>query len=68
MIMADSPSPGHGNGEATAAAAQAAPPVMRETLPIPDSQHVGLTTYDAKDPHTKYPPITMLRPPAGAAW
>jgi len=23
-------------------------------------------TYDAKDPNTKYPPITMLRPPAGA--
>ena len=39
---------------------------MRETLPIPDSQHVGLTTYDAKDPNTRYPPITMLRPPAGA--
>ena len=39
---------------------------MRETLPIPDSQRVGLTTYDAKDPNTRYPPITMLRPPAGA--
>jgi arylsulfatase len=39
---------------------------MRETLPIPDPQQVGLTTYDAKDPNTKYPPITMLRPPAGA--
>ncbi|MGO9383030.1 MAG: arylsulfatase [Mycobacterium sp.] len=39
---------------------------MRETLPIPDSQCVGLTTYDAKDPNTRYPPITMLRPPAGA--
>jgi hypothetical protein len=23
----------------------------------PDSQHVGLTTYDAKDPDTKFPPI-----------
>ena len=67
--MADSPSSGHGNGEAPAGAApspQAAPPVLRATLPIPDSQHVGLTTYDAKDPNTKYPPITMLRPPAGA--
>ena len=67
--MADSPSPGRGTGEAPAGAApspQAAPPVLRETLPIPDSQHVGLTTYDAKDPNTKYPPITMLRPPAGA--
>jgi arylsulfatase A-like enzyme len=39
---------------------------LRETLPIPDPQHVGLTTYDAKDPNTAYPPITMLRPPAGA--
>ena len=64
--MADSLSPGHGNGEAPAGAAPAAPPVMRETLPIPDSQRVGLTTYDAKDPNTRYPPITMLRPPAGA--
>jgi arylsulfatase A-like enzyme len=26
----------------------------------------GLTTYDAKDPDTKYPPIEPLRPPAGA--
>lgn len=61
-------SPSHGNGEALSGApgAQAAPPVMRETLPIPDPQHVGLTTYDAKDPNTKYPPITMLRPPPGA--
>ncbi len=42
------------------------PPVLRGTLPIPDARHVGLTTYDAKDPNTKYPPITMLRPPAGA--
>ena len=42
------------------------PPLGRETLPIPDPQHVGLTTYDARDPRTKYPPITMLRPPAGA--
>src|SRR5246127_334150 len=44
----------------------AQPPILRQTLPIPDPQHVGLTTYDAKDPNTKYPPITMLRPPAGA--
>ncbi|WP_006243128.1 arylsulfatase [Mycolicibacterium tusciae] len=40
--------------------------VRREILPIPDPQHVGLTTYDAKDPDTTYPPITMLRPPEGA--
>ena len=26
----------------------------------------GLTTYDAKDPNTKYPPIVPLRPPTGA--
>ena len=35
-------------------------------LPIPDRQHVGLTTYDAKDPDTKFPPIVPLRPPQGA--
>lgn len=40
--------------------------VRRDILPIPDTQHVGLTTYDAKDPDTTYPPITMLRPPEGA--
>jgi arylsulfatase len=38
----------------------------RSALPIPDRQHVGLTTYDARDPDTKYPPIRELRPPAGA--
>lgn len=42
------------------------PPLGREILPIPDPQHVGLTTYDARDPNTKYPPITTLRPPTGA--
>jgi arylsulfatase len=40
--------------------------IPRHILPIPDPQHVGLTTYDAKDPNTKYPPITPLRPPRGA--
>jgi arylsulfatase A-like enzyme len=38
----------------------------RDILPIPDQAHIGLTTYDARDPNTKYPPITPLRPPAGA--
>src|SRR5215218_10966844 len=38
----------------------------RSVLPIPHAQHVGLTTYDAKDPDTSFPPITPLRPPAGA--
>src|SRR5437899_1714677 len=40
--------------------------VKRDILPIPDEQWVGLTTYDAKDPNTKYPPIVPLRPPSGA--
>src|SRR5215213_6546805 len=50
------------NGQSDAAT----PQVRRDILPIPDPQHVGLTTYDAKDPDTAYPPITMLRPPEGA--
>jgi arylsulfatase A-like enzyme len=40
--------------------------VQREVLPIPDRAHVGLVTYDAKDPATSFPPIQPLRPPAGA--
>ena len=40
--------------------------VRRDVLPIPDPQHVGVTTYEAKDPATKFPPITPLRPPKGA--
>lgn len=40
--------------------------LSRTILPIPDRQHVGLTTYDAKDPDTKFPPIEPLRPPKGA--
>src|ERR1700740_2213266 len=38
----------------------------REILPIPDRKSISLTTYNAKDPETKFPPITQLRPPAGA--
>ncbi len=41
-------------------------PVKRDVLPIPDPQYVGVTTYDAKDPDTTFPPITPLRPPDGA--
>src|SRR5258705_3841098 len=41
-------------------------PVERSILPIPDRQHLGLTTYDAKDPETGFPPIEPLRPPKGA--
>jgi arylsulfatase A-like enzyme len=40
--------------------------VQRTVLPIPDQPRTGLVTYDAKDPDTKFPPITQLRPPKGA--
>jgi arylsulfatase len=40
--------------------------VRRDILPIPDLQHIGLTTYDAKDPDTSYPPIRDVRPPREA--
>ena len=39
----------------------------RTSLPIPDVRRVSFTTYDAKDPDTKYPPIRDLRPPQGAS-
>jgi hypothetical protein len=39
--------------------------LARSSLPIPDVPRPGLTTYDATDPDTKYPPITPLRAPAG---
>ncbi len=38
----------------------------RAMLPIPDRPASGLTTYDAKDPDTAYPPIEPLLPPPGA--
>jgi arylsulfatase A-like enzyme len=38
----------------------------RAILPIPDVAPVGLTTYDAKDPETSFPPIEPLLPPEGA--
>ncbi|GAA3908735.1 arylsulfatase [Microbacterium invictum] len=38
----------------------------RTMLPIPDRPAYGLTTYDAKDPDTTYPPIEPLLPPQGA--
>ena len=38
----------------------------RAILPIPDVRPPGLTTYDAKDPATSFPPIEPLRPPEGA--
>jgi arylsulfatase A-like enzyme len=50
----------------TASPGPETPAVRRDVLPIPDTRHVGLTTYDAKDPDTSYPPITTLEPPKGA--
>ena len=38
----------------------------RTILPIPDQVHHGLTTYDAKDPDTRFPPIRQVTPPEGA--
>src|SRR3979411_2555524 len=40
--------------------------MQRTVLPIPDQPRKGAITYDAKDPETKYPTITPLRPPTGA--
>jgi arylsulfatase A-like enzyme len=40
--------------------------IQRSILPIPDAQHGRLTTYDAKDPDTKFPPIETLLPPKTA--
>src|SRR5688572_23730268 len=40
--------------------------IQRSILPIPEAQHVGVTTYDAKNPDTAFPAITPLRPPTGA--
>jgi hypothetical protein len=42
------------------------PALGREILPIPDIPPIGVTTYDACDPDTKFPPIVPLRPPPGA--
>ena len=38
----------------------------RQILPVPDPTYVGVTTYDAKDPDTSFPPILPVRPPEGA--
>lgn len=38
----------------------------RTMLPIPDRSAPGLTTFDAKDPDTAFPPIEPLMPPKGA--
>jgi arylsulfatase len=38
----------------------------RYNLPIVTPETAGLTTYDAKDADTAFPPIEPLLPPAGA--
>jgi arylsulfatase A-like enzyme len=38
----------------------------RAVLPIPDRPTGGLTSFDAKDPDTAFPPIEPLLPPKGA--
>ncbi|GAA3634655.1 arylsulfatase AtsD [Microbacterium awajiense] len=38
----------------------------RTMLPIPDRPGHGLTTFDARDPDTSYPPIKPLLPPESA--
>ena len=38
----------------------------RSILPIPDVQKPGLTTFDAEDPDSRFPPIETVLPPAGA--
>ena len=40
--------------------------LQRTILPIPDQRPTTVTTFDAKDPDTAFPPIRQLRPPAGA--
>jgi len=40
--------------------------IQRSVLPIPPRGHVGLTTFEAKDPETSFAPIEPLRPPVGA--
>lgn len=40
--------------------------VQRSALPIPDRRSTIAATFDAKDPDTRFPAITPLRPPAGA--
>ncbi len=39
---------------------------LRSVLPIPDLVQHGLTTYDAKDPDTRFLPIQRIEPPEGA--
>ena len=56
------------NGHKPAAPAPEQDQVRLDILPIPDARHVGLPTYDARDPDTTYPPITPLRRPRRSRW
>jgi arylsulfatase len=64
--MAKTPNPGATKPSKVVKSDDGRDPVQRSVLPIPDVTPPGLTTFDAKDPDTKYPPIRQLRPPAGA--
>lgn len=66
MAKAAKKTPAKKSSTGDASDAHREPHLAREHLPIPDPKHVGLTTYDAKDPNTKYPQIKQLRPPQGA--
>src|SRR4051812_32519889 len=39
--------------------------IQRSVLPISDRKPIGFTTFDAKDPDTKFPPIPTFLPPKG---
>ena len=57
----------HGNGQSQKPAkSDESRHLVRDVLPIHEHSAEHLTTYDAKDPDTNYPPIVPLRPPAGA--
>ena len=53
-----------GDGQPSGGGKPEEPAVRRDILPIPDVQHIGSTTYDAKDPDTTYPPIKEFGHPA----
>jgi arylsulfatase A-like enzyme len=56
----------HANDDRTGHNGHGGRPLSRDILPSPDIPPAGLTTYDAKDPDTSFPPIEPIRPPEGA--
>src|SRR5215510_14406081 len=54
------------NDDSTTTRGRTGDTIQRHVLPIPDVTPIGLTTFDARDPDTKYPPIRPIRPPASA--